>query len=174
MTRVFERRLSIGLISCAIVTAGACAPAEPPDTRAQDEAAIRQVEKNWSDGINSKDVAKFLSNYAPGAVLMAPNAPVASTPEAIKAVATEILSLPALDMSFVATSIVVAKSGDVAYSYGTYKLSCTGPDGKPMQDKGKYVTTWQKQADGSWKATADIINSDMPAMAPPPAPEKKK
>src|SRR6185369_2829803 len=99
----------------------------------------------------------------------------ASTPEAIKAVATEMLGTPGLDMSFVATSIVVAKSGDVAYSYGTYKLAATGPDGKPVQDKGKYVTTWKKQADGSWKATADIINSDLPMTpASPPAPEKKK
>jgi len=175
MTRVVERSLSVGLISLAVAMAGACAPPEAPDTRAQDEAAIRQVEKNWSDSINSKDVAKFIANYAPDAVLMAPNAPVASTPEAIRAAATEILSLPGLDMSFVATSIVVAKSGDVGYSYGTYKLSATGPDGKPIQDKGKYVTTWKKQADGAWKATADIINSDLPMTpASPPAPEKKK
>ena len=175
MTRLLERRLRMGLAVVTLGVAAACAAPEPPDTRAQDEAAIRQVEKNWSDSINSKDVSKFVANYAPDAVLMAPNAPIASTPEAIRAAATEILSLPGLDMSFVATAIVVAKSGDVAYSYGTYKLAATGPDGKPIQDKGKYVTTWKKQADGAWKATADIINSDMPMTpASPPVIEKKK
>ena len=33
---------------------------------------------------------------------------------------------------------------------------------KPVTDKGKYVTVYKKQADGSWKAVADILNSDMP------------
>jgi len=69
----------------------------------------------------------------------------------------------------------VAKAGDVAYSYGTYASSATGPDGKPMQDKGKYVTVYRKQADGSWKAVVDTFNSDLPMTPPPaPAPQKKK
>jgi ketosteroid isomerase-like protein len=31
---------------------------------------------------------------------------------------------------------------------------------KPMTDKGKYLTVYTKQADGSWKAVADTLNSD--------------
>jgi ketosteroid isomerase-like protein len=34
---------------------------------------------------------------------------------------------------------------------------------KPATDKGKYVTVFKKQADGSWKVVADIFNSDGPA-----------
>jgi quercetin dioxygenase-like cupin family protein len=32
-------------------------------------------------------------------------------------------------------------------------------------EKGKYVTAWKKQADGSWKVTEDIFNADAPAQA---------
>jgi ketosteroid isomerase-like protein len=31
-----------------------------------------------------------------------------------------------------------------------------------MTDKGKYLTVYTKQADGSWKAVADTMNSDSP------------
>ena len=38
-----------------------------------------------------------------------------------------------------------------------------------MTIAGKYVTTWHKQSDGSWKAAVDIFNSDVPLPAPAPA-----
>ena len=31
-----------------------------------------------------------------------------------------------------------------------------------MLDSGKYVVAWQKQADGGWKITRDILNTDIP------------
>jgi ketosteroid isomerase-like protein len=37
--------------------------------------------------------------------------------------------------------------------------------GKPVNDRGKYVEVWEKQADGKWKCGADIWNSDLPASA---------
>jgi ketosteroid isomerase-like protein len=77
-------------------------------------------------------------------------------------------------MTFRPTSVFVAKSGDVAYTYGTYDLSMTGPDGRPVTDKGKYVTVYKKQADGSWKAAVDTFNSDLPPSPPPPPPAGKK
>ena len=35
--------------------------------------------------------------------------------------------------------------------------------GKPVQDRGKFLTVWKKQPDGSYKAIRDIFNSDLPA-----------
>jgi ketosteroid isomerase-like protein len=37
-------------------------------------------------------------------------------------------------------------------------------------EKGKYLTVYRKQADGSWKAVEDTFMSDAP---PPAAPAKK-
>ncbi|MCX6635202.1 MAG: DUF4440 domain-containing protein, partial [Acidobacteria bacterium] len=61
----------------------------------------------------------------------------------------------------------VARSGDVAYSHGTYAMTMNDAKGKPVNDKGKFVTVYRKQPDGKWKVVADIINSDLPAPAPP-------
>lgn len=169
-----ERVISRRAVVLALIALGAgCASAEPPDTRAQDEAAIRAAEVAWSATINKKDVDQFVSYYAPDAVVMPPNEPVATSPDAIKKAIAGFMATPGLTMTFQSTSVSVAKSGDLAYSVGTYDASATGPDGKPAQDKGKYATVWKKQADGSWKAVADIFNTDMP-MAPPPPPRKGK
>ena len=169
-----RRLLSYGMSLAALfVVAGCAQPApEAPDTHAQDEATIRTQEKTWSDGIATKDVDKFVANYAPDAVVLPPNAPMSSNPADIRKAIGEMLQTPGLQMTFTPSAVSVAKAGDMAYSYGTYNLSATGPDGKPMADKGKYVTIYKKQADGMWKAVVDTFNSDMPMT--PPAPEKKK
>jgi len=67
--------------------------------------------------------------------------------------------------------VEVARSGDLAYIMGAYTLAMKDSQGNPVNDHGKFVEVWKKQADGKWKVEADIFNSDLPAPAPP---EKKK
>jgi ketosteroid isomerase-like protein len=31
-----------------------------------------------------------------------------------------------------------------------------------VEDRGKYLEIWKRQADGSWKVALDIFNSDLP------------
>jgi ketosteroid isomerase-like protein len=55
----------------------------------------------------------------------------------------------------------------LGYTQGTYTLTITDPKTKkPVTDKGKYVTAYKKQADGTWKAVADMVSSDIPLPAP--------
>jgi ketosteroid isomerase-like protein len=54
----------------------------------------------------------------------------------------------------------VSKSGDLGFTSGTYEDSFRGPDGALVTEKGKYLCTWGKQADGTWKAIHDMWNTD--------------
>jgi ketosteroid isomerase-like protein len=54
----------------------------------------------------------------------------------------------------------VSTSGDLGFTAGTYEDSFKGPDGKLVNEKGKYVCTWRKEKDGTWKAIHDIWNTD--------------
>jgi ketosteroid isomerase-like protein len=56
---------------------------------------------------------------------------------------------------------MASKSDDMAYLQGTYTM-IDPKNKKPMTDKGKYLTVFTKQPDGSWKAIADAFNSDPP------------
>jgi ketosteroid isomerase-like protein len=75
---------------------------------------------------------------------------------------------PGFSLNWQPVKVEVAQSGDLGYTYGTYQLTMNDPAGNPVTDRGKYITVWKKQADGSWKSVADMFNSDLP----PPAPAK--
>jgi len=57
---------------------------------------------------------------------------------------------------------VVAGSGDIGYTSGTYEMSMAG-----ASEKGKYVTVWKKEGD-AWKVTEDIFNADSTPQAASP------
>jgi uncharacterized protein (TIGR02246 family) len=158
----------------AFAGAAACAPPPAPDTRAQDEAAIRAADEAWSAAAHARDLDKSVSFYAPDATTLPPNQPMVTGAANIRKAFGEMLAAPGLEIGWTVTKVEAAKGGDLGYSMGTYTMSVTGPDGKPMPDHGKYVTIWQKQADGSWKVLADTFNTDVPMPPPPPPPAAAK
>jgi ketosteroid isomerase-like protein len=56
----------------------------------------------------------------------------------------------------------IARSGDLGYTSGPYEETFTDVTGKTVSDKGKYLTVWKKQSDGSWKVLFDMSSTDLP------------
>jgi ketosteroid isomerase-like protein len=127
------------------------------------EQALRDLDAQWSAAAGSKDVDKTVSYYSDDAIVMPPNAASATTKEAIRNVWKDILTSAGLVISWKSSRVEVAKSGDMAYLSGTYELTMNDASGKPVNDRGKYLEIWEKQADGKWKCGADMWNSDLPA-----------
>jgi uncharacterized protein (TIGR02246 family) len=152
-------------VALAVVLAG-CAPAPPPpapDTRAADAQAIRDLEKAWEQAFATKDADKIAVVYAEDASAMLPGAPVITGMAAIKAALKAMVEDKNFAITFAATKVEVSKSSDIAYSQGAYSMTMTDPKTKKaVTEKGKYVTTYKKQADGSWKVATDILNGDGP------------
>jgi ketosteroid isomerase-like protein len=48
-----------------------------------------------------------------------------------------------------------AGSGDLGYTIGLAKFTFTRPDGTPGTAYSKYLSVWQRQADGSWRYVVD-------------------
>jgi ketosteroid isomerase-like protein len=150
---------------------GACAPAPPPapaaDTRAQDEAAIREAEGAASAAAGASDVEKLGAFYTDDTTLMPPNAAIISGRDQAKKFFTAMMTPDDFSLNWKPAKIEIARSGDIAYSIGTYHLMFTAADGNMIMDDGKYASVWKKQADGSWKMAVDIFNSSTPLPAPP-------
>jgi ketosteroid isomerase-like protein len=68
----------------------------------------------------------------------------------------------ALRLDWQPTRAEVSESGELGWTTGTSRALT--PDG---ERRGKYITIWHKQADGSWKVAADLGNQG--PLAPPPA-----
>ncbi len=97
--------------------------------------------------------------YTEGAQLLAPNRPTAEGRAAIRAFMASLGSLQQMKLSIVS----IEGMNDLACVHGTYALTWTPPGASvPQGDKGKYVEIWKRQADGAWKVTHDIFNSDLP------------
>jgi uncharacterized protein (TIGR02246 family) len=152
-----------------------CNPATP-DTRDADVKALKDNETQWNADFAAKDADKLVAHYADDAVLMAPGMPANSGKDAIRKTLQEMIADPALSLKFQSSKVEVARSGDVGYTQGSYTMTMTDPNSKQViNDHGNYVTTYRKQADGSWKAVADIATSELPPPPPPsPARGKKK
>jgi len=157
--------LSLGVLLSTVACNTASAPA--PDTRAADEAAVRKTDADWVKAAQTKKVEDWVAFYTEDAVALPPNEKTAVGKDAIRKPVADMLGLPGLTISWEPTKVEVAKSGDLAYLYGTYQMTATGPNGKPMNDNGKMVEIWKKQADGNWKCIVDTWSSDLPATPPP-------
>jgi uncharacterized protein (TIGR02246 family) len=138
-----------------------------PDTREADAKAISETEEAWAKVGLARDVDKFVTYYADDAVLLLPNEPPLVGREAIAGGLKPLLSDPNFSITFHASKVEVAKSGDMGYTRGRYTMTVTDTASKKVvSDKGTYVTCWRKSPDGTWKATVDTTISEIPVSAP--------
>ncbi|MGA7524009.1 MAG: DUF4440 domain-containing protein [Acidobacteriaceae bacterium] len=160
-----KTRMAFWLFPAALLiwTSG-CARSAPMD-RSQDEAALRALDAQWSATAAKNDLAGTVAFYADDAVLLPPNAPMATNPQEIRASWAGMLG-PNTSVSWKVMRAEVAQSGELGYLYGTYALDIWGAKGgSAVHDTGKFVEIWKKQADGQWKCVVDTYNSDLPAPA---------
>ncbi len=142
-----------------------CNSQQPASTQAADEAAVRQTDENWSKAAQTKQVDAWVAFYSDDAVVLPPNEKKASGKDSVRKEIGTLLALPGLSVSWAPQKVEVSRSGDLAYTQGSYELTTTDAHGKPATDHGKTVEIWKKQADGSWKCIVDMWSSDLPPIA---------
>src|SRR5690242_402761 len=165
-----SQRITFLLIALGLSLLTACqqqATTTTADTRSADEAALKNLDAEWSKAAGAKDVEKTASYYSDDALILPPNMAAIQGKQGGRAMWQGMFSVPGFGGGWTASIVEVARSGDLAYVTGTYELSETDSSGKPATDKGKYLEVWKKQPDGSWKCALDMFNSDLPSEAPP-------
>jgi ketosteroid isomerase-like protein len=172
MKREYAAGCAVGLL---LLLAGCSdTPAPPPDTSAADLKAIKDGEIAWAADYGSKDLDKVVAHYSDDASVMIPDAPAMIGKDAIRTGIGNMLADKNLALTFTTVTAQVAKSGDVAYTQGTYSITTTNPKTKkPVTGKGNYLTVYKKQSDGTWKAIEDMNTADAPAKPVAMAAEKR-
>ena len=132
------------------------------------EQILRDLDAKWAKAAATKDVEQTIAFYSDDAVVFPPNATSAGTKEAIRNGWKEMFARSGSIISWQPTRVQVAKSGGMAWVSGTYELTMNDANGKPSNDRGKYLEVWEKQPDGNWKCAADMWNSNLAASAPEP------
>ncbi len=147
-----------------VAALAACQPAAPAGLSAADQAAVRAADDAAARHIIAKDWAGWAGDFTEDAILMPNNGDPVTGRAGIQAWAS---GFPPFS-DFKVSLEEVEGRGDLAYGRGTYSMMITPPGAQaPVHDHGKYLAIYRKQADGSWKASRDIFNSNVPLPAPP-------
>ncbi len=158
--RLAPLALAVLLFGCAQAP-----PPAPPDTRAADEKAIRDMETAWVKEFAAKDMDKIVAHYADDAAILLSNAPTMVGKDAFRAGMKDFLADPKFTLDLKTVKVDVSKD-DLAYSQGTYSVTSTDAKTKKvMAETGRYVEVYKKQADGSWKIVEDINSPEAPAAS---------
>jgi ketosteroid isomerase-like protein len=138
-------------------------PEAPVVDLASERAALTAADQAWSQTV--PDVEKFVAFFAEGATFLPPDGPITEGLDAIHSVASGLFSSPGFNLTWKATKAEVSSSADMGYTIGTYQLTMNDAAGQPATSDGKYLTVWQKQADGQWKVVADSPSASAPPAA---------
>jgi ketosteroid isomerase-like protein len=131
-------------------------------TSGKAEDSLRAADEAWMRVYHAKDLAKSVAFCDEQASMLVPNTPIATGREALsKSIASDFAHD---DLTWHANKAGVASSGDLGYTSGTYEMTFKDASGKTDSDKGKYLTVWKREADGSWKMLFDMFNSDLPPV----------
>jgi ketosteroid isomerase-like protein len=129
------------------------------------EAITEKSEKDLMAGI----IDTTLAQYTDDAVSLPNHQPMMKGKQSIR---QNMLQMMGMGMKFPMvefTTTDVQVSGNFAFEIGTYKMTIEMPGMGSMTDEGKYLTIYERAADGSWKIKVETWNTDKQPPMPPPA-----
>src|SRR5215469_984370 len=148
-------RIALGLLLAFAVSGGALG-----QEREKWEADVQSADAAWERAYTAKNLERTVEFCDQNVSFLWPNMPIVTRRAEVRdAIAKDFATE---DLTWHSTEVGAARSGDLAYTAGTYQSKLRGRAGKGSIDKGKYLTVWKRQADGSWKVLLDTFNSDLP------------
>jgi ketosteroid isomerase-like protein len=127
----------------------------------RDPEVLMQAERAFAKATAERGVDGWMEFMAPNAVELSQEPWVGL--DQIRAGLTKEFKQPGYKITWAPTKAEFLGTGDVGYAVGKYEVRFTGDDGRPRTSRGTYLTTCQKQKDGSWKVVSDIGSPDQPA-----------
>lgn len=173
-TRHFCMALAILLAVAVVGCTQQANPAQPAVNVAEVESAIRATDTQWLATVKTRNAEKSASFWSDDATIFPPDAAPIVGKQAIRSYVAGAFASPDFSIDWKTDKVVVAASGDMAYSTGSDVFTFRTSDHKLMTEHANGVVVWKKQTDGSWKAAIDIWNADGPPTPTPliPVPVK--
>ncbi len=132
----------------------------PAFAQSADETAIRKLPiDDWCSAEATRDLDAKLRLFTADAVLMAPGGQTVVGQQAIRAWHEAAWQENTNECSGTVDEVQV--QGDWGFARGTFTaVLAPTSGGAPIQESGKFINIVRRQADGSWKLTRVIWNSN--------------
>jgi len=135
-----------------------CSTATNPVPK-DEKAVITAISASRAKAFNAGDAAGIAVHFTEDAILMAPGKPAITGRAAVQAYYQAIFD--EYNMRLESHYDEVYVSDGLAYGRGSAKVTLLPKKGgKALISTAKYLNILKKQADGSWKTTHDIWNSN--------------
>ncbi|MGH7563846.1 MAG: YybH family protein [Gemmatimonadota bacterium] len=155
---------TIGTCSALVLALAACQQQATEQSGATEEEAVAGVdiqttieESNtaFEQAMLTGDTAAMVASYADDAIVQPPYMPASAGKAAIASLFAQMVAEgPPASFDITTEDVTVAESGELAYETGHYTVSGTSPEGETWEDQGKYLSVWQKDAEGQWQTAA--------------------
>jgi ketosteroid isomerase-like protein len=143
----------------------ACRQAPPPDRRSLEARNIRDLEAAWNRDFTRLDVESLVSRYTDDAVLALLNVPPASGTQAIRTAWKNAVQDGSFSMRRDTARVEVARSGDLAYSEGSYTATASDAvTGQDLRETGTYAIVYRRTSARMWKAVMDTFQRSAPPV----------
>lgn len=127
---------------------------------ATDEQLIRSIPREFVRSHDARDIDKLVSLYTEDGRNMMPFHPIAQGKPALRQV-FELAFQQYDQKNLRVDTTLVEISGDIAFSIGTFKVNVKLPNGKRIDDQGKWLVTLRRIGT-AWKMSTHCFNSDLP------------
>ena len=124
--------------------------------------AIQAADSAQGAALLRGDTAGVAAYYTDDAIVMPPDDKLAKGHDAIVKAIGNIFAAGKIT-AFSTHREDLLMTGDYAIETLSFEMTIQPKTGKPITDKGKGLTVFKKQPDGSYKSIRDIFNSDSPA-----------
>jgi ketosteroid isomerase-like protein len=132
------------------------------------EKLLKEVEAigdSLAEAMLSDDIEFMLGMYAEGAISLPNYSPRMEGKEAFRKSQAESAAAGMKVIAFESHPTNAWECGDLVIEVGVFDITLHPPGMPgPVNDKGKYMTVYERQADGSLKIKVETWNSDMNPM----------
>lgn len=122
------------------------------------EQAFVKLNAEVTEAFNRGAITTCAGFYSENATLFLADRPPVRGRAAIEAMLQEFASAGA--KLVLVESLEIRSSGDMGVCAGTYVFEMPSAGGAPVEQRGKFVTVFMRQPDGSWKAVIDSLLGD--------------
>ena len=126
------------------------------------------AERRWAAAARDRDLDRCLSYMADDATMLPPGGGPVVGQAAIRDYVASAFATPGFSVHWEPQEVVMAESGDLAYTLGRSVYTIPTADGTLRTVHAKGVAIWRKDPDARWRCIVDIWNE-----APPPEPRKQ-
>lgn len=157
------RKLYLLVLGCLVLVYSGCAPTVD---LAAERTAVRDAEREGFNALNEKDLDRWMNVFAADAMVFPPGSEKLIGEDPIREWVRVAMESEGFSIKYQNDQTEVSSGGDLAYTQGEYESTMSDAEGNPVTERGKYLTVWKKQADGTWKIATDIWNTNAPAAPP--------